>query len=592
MHFLEQLSDIVGRAFEACDLDPVYGAVRISDRPDLAQFQCNGALIAAKKAKKNPREIADIVAANLRQNDYIAEINIAGPGFLNINLHDDFIVQKARSQIEGEAAGKAPWKPAKKEMVVMDYGGPNVAKPLHVGHLRSAIIGESLKRIFRFVGDKVIADVHFGDWGLQMGQLISELEVLQPDLLYFDENITQDYPEESPVSLSDLEKLYPIAAANCKADKARMGAARKATFDLQEGRPGYRALWQHFVAVSRAAIEQEYRELDVSFDWWKGEADAAPIIPEMVEGLKQTGLAEESDGAWIIRVEREDDKKTYPPIMLITSEGSAGYHTTDIATIIDRKKELNPGRMLYVVDQRQGLHFEQVFRASEKAGFYPENQLEHLGFGTMNGSDGKPFKTREGGVLKLRDMIEMVEKRAHQRITESGIGANYDEAEQNDIAHKIGVAALKFADLSNPRTSDYIFDLDRFMAFEGKTGPYLLYASVRIGSILRKVDDMGIEIGEGPAQIIVSAPEERDLLLCLLNFGEVLRGAYQKRMPHILCDHGFALAQAFSKFYAACPVASEKDTQIQQSRIWILQATSQQLKQVLTLLGIGIPERM
>ena len=591
MHFLDELSKRVGQAFATAGLDIDLGHVRVSDRPDLAQFQCNGALAAAKTAKQNPRAIAEKIAEDLRADAIFKEVAVAGPGFLNLILTDTFLTD---AMLRYAGLKGAAWQAVGTEIVILDFGGPNVAKPLHVGHLRAAIIGESLKRILRYVGATVIGDVHFGDWGLQMGQLISELEIQEGDLPYFDEDFTGPYPSESPVSLKDLEALYPVAAANCKADADRLAVARKATFALQEGRPGYRALWEHFVQVSRAAIEAEYADLDVSFDLWKGESDAHPLIKDMLLDLRAKGLAEDSEGALIMRVAREDDNKDIPPVMLVTSQGSVGYHTTDIATILDRVRSHDPQRMLYVVDQRQGLHFEQVFRAAAKADYFPEDRLEHLGFGTMNGADGKPFKTREGGVLKLRDMIDMVTARAGERLASSGLAADYDPQEKDDIARKVGIAALKFADLCNPRTSDYVFDLDRFLAFEGKTGPYLLYACVRIQSILRK---MGLELrGEGSDptadDILITANEERDLALCLLQFGDIISQAYHKRMPHVLCDHGFLLAQAFSKFYAACPVANEPDERIRLSRALFCQLAHNQLYTVLDLLAIRVPTRM
>lgn len=595
MTLLDDLTLLVGEAFAAENIDPALGIVKVSDRPDLAQFQCNGALAAAKALKTNPRELAGKIAARLENHEAISDLTIAGPGFLNIKVTDAFLIGKLSEKVGGQSCvpssdlTSALWSSQDKHTIILDYGGPNVAKPLHVGHLRAAIIGESLKRILRHVGAEVISDVHLGDWGLQMGQLISEVALRQPDLVYFDDNFDGPYPSESPVTLKDLEEMYPVASANCKADPARLAKARSATFALQDGHKGYRALWAHFIAVSRASIEQEYADLGVSFDLWKGEADADPLIPDMIKELTAKGLVEESDGAKIIRVARDDDNKKVPPIMLLTSEGSVGYHTTDIATILDRVNSYKPSQMLYVVDQRQALHFEQVFRAAEMAGYFEESNLEHLGFGTMNGKDGKPFKTREGGILKLRDMIDLVEGRAHERILESGMAKGYPPEEVNDIARKIGVAALKFADLSNARTSDYIFDLERFMAFEGKTGPYLLYASVRIRSVLKKAN---ASQADKSSPIQITAPEERDLILCLLNAGEVVRSTYEKRMPHILCEHAFVLAQAFSKFYAACRVSDEADPAIRSSRIALLHQTGVQLDLVLDLLGIDVPERM
>ncbi len=588
MTLKDELSAIAGEAFAAEGLDASLGAVKAADRPDLAQFQCNGALAAAKAAKKNPREIAGAIAERLAARPEFAEVTVAGPGFINLKLTPDFLAARLDA-LCADGGRFGGWSKETPEKIVLDYGGPNVAKPLHVGHLRAGIIGESLKRIMRFAGDDVTGDVHLGDWGLQMGQLISELELRQPDLVYFDPAAQGPFPEDPPISLSDLEEMYPAASAACKDDKARADIARKATKALQSGRPGYVALWRHFVTLSVNAMKKDYADLEVEFDLWKGEADADPLIPELTEDLKTRGVLEESDGAEIIRVAREDDNKEMPPIIFLNSEGAVGYHATDIATIVDRKRALDPDRMLYVVDARQRLHFEQVFRAVEKAGYFDEARLEHLWFGTMNGKDGKPFKTRAGGTLKLRDLIETVTDKARERLVENGFAEGYGEAETQEVARQVGVAALKFADLSNPRTSDYIFDLDRFMAFEGKTGPYLLYASVRVRSVVAKARAAGA--GEAGAAIL-AAPEEIDLALVLLGFADALRDAYERRLPHLLCDHAFTLAQSFSKFYAACRIADEADADIRASRLALASAVGGQLDLVLSLLGFSAPERM
>ncbi len=587
MTLLEELSAVVGDAFAGAGLDSSLGAVKPADRPDLAQFQCNGALAAAKAAKQNPRGLAESVAEKLRDKALFADVTVAGPGFINLTLTDGYL--SARLDAVANLEDYGAWHTPEPEKVVMDYGGPNVAKPLHVGHLRAAIIGESLKRIFRSAGDNVVSDVHLGDWGLPMGQLITELKREQPDLPYFDQEEADPYPAEPPVTLADLERLYPQASAACKADPARAEEARAATADLQKGRPGYRALWRHFVALSRASIEREYADLGVTFDLWKGESDVDPLIEEMAADLRAKGLIEISDGAEIIRIARDGDKKEIPPLILFKSDGSVLYGTTDLATIVDRVRSENPDRIIYIVDQRQRLHFEQVFRAAALAGYFREDGLEHLWFGTMNGKDGKPFKTREGGALKLRDLIDTVTERARARLAESGLAAGYGEDETLDVARKVGVAALKFADLSNPRTSDYIFDLDRFMAFEGKTGPYLLYASVRVRSVLAKAAERGA--GE-PGAVSIAAPEERDLALSLLAFGDAMAEAYKKRAPHILCDHTFQLAQAFSKFYAACRIADEADAKTRESRLALASLTGGQLDFSLFLLGITPPDRM
>ena len=591
MTILAELSEVLGAAFAEAGLDPALGAARWADRPDLAQFQCNGALAAAKAAKQNPRALAERIVASLKDaapsSALFAEISIAGPGFINLTLRDEAL--SARVQAVSDDGRSGGWASARPQTVVMDYGGPNIAKPLHVGHLRSAIIGESLKRIFRFAGDAVIGDAHLGDWGLPMGQLISELQRERPELVYFDPDHAGPFPAQAPISFADLERLYPQASAACKADPDRAAEARAATAQLQQGRPGYRALWRHFIALSRAAVEREYADLDVTFDLWKGESDADPLIPDMAEALRAKGLVEESEGAQIIRVAREDDAKEIPPLILFKSDGSVLYGTTDLATILDRVKTNAPDRMIYVVDQRQSLHFEQVFRASDLAGLFPADRLEHIRFGTMNGKDGKPFKTREGGVLKLRDLIDMVTERASARLAESGLAQDYGLGEAGEVARKVGVAALKFADLSNQRTTDYVFDLDRFMAFEGKTGPYLLYASVRARSVLAKAEAAG---AGGPGPVVIAEPEERDLGLALMAFGEVVREAYEKRMPHILCDHAFQLAQTFSKFYAARRIVDEADAAARASRLTLARATGAQLELILSLLGIEAPARM
>jgi len=584
MALIDALSAEVGAAFEAEGLPAALGAVQVSDRPDLAPFQCNGAMAAAKLAKRAPREVAAGVAARLAASDRIASVEIAGPGFLNLTVADAALESALRAAASDDRLGG--WrKPGEK--IVLDYGGPNIAKPLHVGHLRAAIIGESLKRLFRFIGDEVAADIHLGDWGLPMGMLIDDLARARPDLPYFAEAAAPPFPEVSPVSLADLEVAYPRAAAACKADPERMEAARRATAELQAGRPGYRALWAHFIAVSRAAIEREYADLGVSFDLWKGESDVNDLLEPMGRALAEDGVSRTSDGAVIIPVSREGDSKEIPPLILFKSDGSALYGTTDLATIWDRAEQLAPRRMLYVVDQRQALHFEQVFRAAAKAGYFAEADLEHVGFGTMNGPDGKPFKTREGGVLKLRDLIDMVRAAARARMKEAGVAEGYGEGETEAIAHQVGVAALKFADLSNVRTSNYVFDLERFSAFEGKTGPYLQYAAVRVKSILRKAGER-----PDPSQLRIVSDAERALALAILAFPSALQGAYEKRAPHILCEFVYGLAQKLSAFYGAHHILSEEDASLRASRLAFAATAGALIERVLSLLGIETPERM
>ncbi|MBS0471530.1 MAG: arginine--tRNA ligase [Proteobacteria bacterium] len=581
-----ELSAIAGAAFAAEGLSESFGQVQRSDRPDLAQFQCNGALAAAKAAKQNPRAIATKVAERLKANPLFAKIEIAGPGFINLDLTDAALAERGVTLSKDERLG-APATGEGKAMVI-DFGGPNVAKPMHVGHIRSSVIGDSLQRLFRANGWAVTSDIHLGDWGLQMGQLISEIEHRGIAPVYFDANFTGPYPEQSPVTMDDLEEIYPAASAACKADEARLAEARQATAELQAGRPGYRALWQHFFNVSKVGLDREFGSLGIHFDLWKGEASVDPITVPMVEDLKARKIAVESEGALVIPVERNSDKKEMPPLILVKQDGAVLYGTTDLATIIDRVREQNPDLILYVVDQRQHLHFEQVFRAAEKAGIAGKAALEHAGFGTMNGTDGKPFKTRAGGVMKLFDLIAMVTAEAEKRLAEQGIGADYPPEERADIAKKVGIATLKFADLSNYRLTDYVFDLERFSKFEGKTGPYLQYAAVRIKSILRRAAEQGFATG-APA---IHSPEERTLFLQLLALPDAMAAAEKGRAPNILCDYAFTLAQNYSRFYSEHHILSESDAALRAARLGLCAVTLAVLTKVLGLLGIEVPERM
>jgi arginyl-tRNA synthetase len=581
-----ELSARAGRAFAAEGFAEEFGAVQLSDRPDLAQFQCNGALAAAKLAKANPRAIAEKIAAHLKADPLFAKVEIAGPGFINLDVTDSALALRLSAMANDVRLG-APETGNGKRLVI-DFGGPNVAKPMHVGHLRSAIIGDSLQRLFRANGWHVVSDVHLGDWGLQMGQLISEIEHRGLAPIYFDAKFSGPYPNRSPVTMEDLEELYPSASAACKADPARLEEARLATAELQAGRPGYRALWQHFVGVSEVGLTREYESLGVHFDLWKGEAAVDRLIAPMVEDLKASRLAVMSEGALVIPVAEPGDKKEMPPLILLKSDGAVLYGTTDLATIVDRIQTQNPDFILYVVDQRQHGHFEQVFRASKKAGLNGHAGLEHAGFGTMNGVDGKPFKTREGGVLKLYDLIAMATDEAGKRLAEQGLAEEYPVEERAAIAKAVGIASIKFADLSNHRISNYIFDLSRFTRFEGKTGPYLQYASVRIQSILRKAEAEGY----ASAMPVVRSPEERRLALLLLSIAEAMEGAELKRAPNILCDYAFTLAQEFSRFYAEHHIMSETDADLRAARLGLCALTLRTLSKVLDLLGIEIPVRM
>jgi len=583
--FRSQLTKLASRAFEAEGFDAAAGRVNPSDRPDLADFQCNGALAVAKQAKANPRDVAGRVLGHIGGDARLKSADIAGPGFLNFILSETALNDRANALRVDERLG-AP-RVACPRKVIIDFGGPNVAKEMHIGHLRTAVIGESLKRVFRFLGDTVAGDAHFGDWGYQMGLLIVALSEEQPDLPYFDDAFAGDYPAEPPVSLDDLGRLYPMASAKGKADADYRDRARKATKELQAGRRGYRALWRHFVTVSREALERDYAALGVTFDLWNGESDADPYIEPMIEDLKAKGLLVPDQGAQIIRVAREDDRKDIPPLLVVSSEGSAMYGTTDLATIVQRKKEFGPDLALYVVDQRQAGHFEQVFRAAYLAGYAHEGELEHAANGTVNGPDGTPFKTRDGGTLKLHELLGQAVEKATARLHEAGLGEGLSEAAFADTAHKVAVAALKFAELSNHRMTNYIFDLDRFTSFEGKTGPYLLYQAVRMKSILRKAREQQMFEGE----ISIAEPAERELVLLLDAFDGNLRETYLKRAPNLLADHVYRLAQTFSKFYAACPVLAGEDS-VKGSRLALVSLTLRQLELGLDLLGLSTPEQM
>lgn len=581
------LGQAVSAAFVALGLDESLGKVGVSDRPDLADFQCNGALAAAKLARRNPREIAAEVAAGLSGHPLLASVEVAGAGFVNLRISDQALTDRVRSlALDSHLGAEVVAVPRR---VIVDYGGPNVAKPMHVGHLRASIIGESIKRIYRFCGDTVWGDAHFGDWGFQMGLLIVAAGDENPNWLAVAEGDGEPDPALlAELDLAALDRLYPIAAAKAKEDTEFRDRARKATALLQGGKPGYLALWRHFAEVSRAALKREFDALGIHFDLWMGESDADPLIPAMVEDLKAKGLLVEDQGAQIIRVVREGDKRELPPLLVISSEGSAMYGTTDLATIVGRRRDQDPDLVLYCVDQRQGDHFVQVFRAAVLAGYATDEGLEHIGFGTMNGTDGKPFKTRAGGVLKLHDLIQMATDKARERLREAGLGAELTPEAFEQTAHKVAIAALKFADLQNFRGTSYVFDLDRFTSFEGKTGPYLLYQAVRVKSLLRRAADEGLVAGE----MMIGEPAERDLALTLDAFQQAVSEAYDKKAPHYVAEHAYRLAQAYSKFYAACPVLSAKDTVIKASRLALSQTTLNQLEQALDLLGIETPERM
>lgn len=583
-----QLTQIVAEAFADNGFDPGYGSVEKSNRPDLGQFQCNGALAAAKQYKMNPRQLAQKVVDSLQANPILQDISLAGPGFINITLSDEFLADHIQHAAQDERLGCDAVSPVMK--IIVDYGGANIAKPLHVGHLRAAIIGESLKRLARFLGHDVLGDVHLGDWGLQMGMIISELERRQPELPYFDPDYRGSYPQEPPFTIEDLEEIYPTVSARAKDDPAVMEAARQATYQLQQDHRGYRALWQHIFDVSVADLKADYHALNIDFDLWYGESHTQDRLPRLIERLQREGWAYQSQGALVVDVNEAEESKNLPPLMLVKSDGAVLYGTTDLATIEQRVEDYDPDLLLYVVDKRQSDHFRQVFRAAHKTGIAPESlNMIHIGFGTMNGKDGKPFKTRAGGVMKLKDLIRMITDKALERMNAADIAKEYSEEERQEIARIIGVATLKFADLMNHYTTDYIFDLDRFASFDGRTGPYLLYTAVRIKSILRKAAEQGLE----PVRILPAASQvERDLFLKLADFPNALDLAFENYAPNYVCEYAYTLASLFTSFYHEHHILREDDPARQASWLGLAQISLAVLEQVLNLLGIEVPERM
>ncbi|OPJ59286.1 arginine--tRNA ligase [Clostridium oryzae] len=584
--FLDELTKIVEDAFEASGYDGIYGKMSLSDRPDLCQFQCNGALPAAKAYKKAPFMIAKDVVEKLENSDVFEKVFTAGPGFINFIVKDTFLTQYLNSMKSEEKFGlKAAENP---KTIIIDFGGANVAKPLHVGHLRSAIIGESIKRICKYLGHTVIGDVHLGDWGLQIGMVISELYRRKPELPYFDDNFSGEYPKEPPFTIDELSEIYPAASKLAKSDEAAMEAAKKATFELQKGKPGYIAIWKHILSVSTADLKKNYGALNVEFDLWKGESDAEEYIPDMLKYLNENNYTHKSEGALVVDVAKEDDTYEIPPIILLKSDGAVLYGTTDLATIVQRIKDYNPDEIIYVVDKRQGLHFEQVFRCAKKTNIADEKlKLQFIGFGTMNGKDGKPFKTREGGVMKLHDLIQLIKDNAKGKLKDD---RDFSEEETEEIARIIGTAALKYGDLSNAVTKDYVFDLDRFSSFEGNTGPYLLYTVVRIKSILKKAAEDGVNASN--SILTPTNNVERDLMLKLVKFGEAIEGSYEDKAPNKICEYLYDLSNLFNRFYHENKILSEEDLNKKASWIALLKLTLGILDTGLNLLGIESPERM
>ena len=544
-------------------------------------------MAGAKKYHCAPIQIANKVAESLKEQELFSEVNAVNPGFLNLKLAPAYVQEYLQGMADDERLGCE--KTANPKTIVIDYGGPNVAKPLHVGHLRSAIIGESVKRLGRFAGHKVIGDIHLGDWGLQMGLIITELKERKPDLVYFDEDYTGEYPTEAPFTISELEEIYPAASARSKEDEAYKEQAMHATYLVQHGHRGYQAILQHILNVSVTDLKRNYANLNVEFDLWKGESDAQPYIPDMVEKLKNEGFAYESEGALVVDVKEDTDTKEVPPCMILKSDGASLYTTTDLATLVERRKLFDPDEVIYVVDKRQEMHFIQVFRCAKKTGLVkPETDLEFLGFGTMNGKDGKPFKTREGGVMRLEYLIADINEKMYQKIAEN---SEISEEEARDTAKKIGLSAIKYGDLSNQASKDYVFDIDRFTSFEGNTGPYILYTIVRIKSILNKYQAQGGDATKGriPA---AENDSQKALELVLARFNGVLENAFDELAPHKVCAYIYELANAFNKFYHETKILGEEDEEKRAGLVAVLQLTKRVLETCIDVLGFEAPERM
>ena len=575
-------------AFTACGYDEKYEKVTVSNRPDLCEYQCNGAMAAAKAYKKKPIDIAGEVVEKAKESAMFSEINAVMPGFINLRIAPEYLAGYMNRMAEDPKYGLEETK--EPETIIVDYGGANVAKPLHVGHLRSAVIGESIKRISRYMGHKVIGDVHLGDWGLQMGLIIEELHDRQPNLPYFDENFTGEYPKEPPFTISELEEIYPAASAKSKQDEAFKERAQEATFKLQSGYAPYRAIWEHIMNVSLKDLKRNYGNLNVSFDLWKGESDAQPYIPQLIDDLVEKGLAYESQGALVVDIAEETDTKELPPCIVRKSDGAALYATSDLATIVQREQDYHPDRYIYVVDKRQELHFTQVFRVAKKAGIVSDKtKMVFLGFGTMNSKDGGPFKTRDGGVMRLERLIADINEEVYKKVQEK---QRVSEEEMRKTAEMIGLAALKYGDLSNQATKDYVFDVDRFISFEGNTGPHIQYMVVRIKSILEKYRElMGGSYTLVPVRP-ASSETEKALQLELCRFGEVVETAFAETAPHRICQYMYDLSDAFNNFYLVNKIIGEEDREKQAGFISLISLTKDVLNACMDLLGIEAPEHM
>lgn len=584
---IDLIEEELGAAFERAGYDRSYGKITLSNRPDLCEYQCNGAMAGAKAYRKAPFMIADDVIANLTDKVHIGEIEAVKPGFINIKLSREAVASYL-NRMRGDA-GLGIEKAEKPQSIIVDYGGPNVAKPLHVGHLRSAIIGESVKRIARKMGHKVLGDIHLGDWGYQMGLIITELKERQPELAYFDDEFDGEYPKEAPFTIGELEEIYPTASAKAKEDEEYRERALNATRLLQNGHRGYTAVWRHIMDVSVKDLKKNYENLNVTFDLWKGESDAQSDIPDMIGRLKADGFAHIDQGALVIDVQEESDTKEVPPCMIQKSDGASLYGTTDLATLVQRRRDYDPDQIIYLADKRQELHFVQVFRSAKKTGIIaPETKLEFLGFGTMNGKDGKPFKTREGGIMRLESLIADIEEEMYKKITDN---RTVEESEAKATAKIVGMSAIKYGDLSNQAAKDYVFDVDRFTSFEGNTGPYILYTIVRIKSILNKYTAGGGRL-ENLSVAPAAGDSEKALMLEALRYSDVLETAYGELAPHKICAYIYELANAFNKFYHETKILAEEDEKQKESYIALLLLTKDILESCIDLLGFEAPERM
>ncbi len=584
---VDLLAEELAEAFEGAGYDRSLARVTLSNRPDLCEYQCNGAMAGAKAYKKAPVMIANDVAARLADSVYMEDVKVVNPGFINIRLRPEKLASYLdEMKQDGELGVEKTKNP---QMIMVDYGGPNVAKPLHVGHLRSAIIGESVKRIARRMGHKVLGDIHLGDWGYQMGLIITELKERKPELPYFDEAFEGEYPQEAPFTIGELEEIYPAASARAKEDEVYREAALNATYLLQNGHKGYIAVWRHIMNVSVADLKKNYRNLKVEFDLWKGEADAQELIPDMIERLKKEGYAHVDEGALVIDVQKESDTKEIPPCMIQKSDGASLYGTTDLATLIQRVRDYQPDRIVYVVDKRQELHFVQVFRAAKKTGIVPEETtLQFLGFGTMNGKDGKPFKTREGGVMRLENLIGEIEDEMYQKITDN---RTVEADEARSTAKIVGLSAIKYGDLSNQASKDYVFDVDRFTSFEGNTGPYILYTIVRIKSILNKYTADGASLS-GLTVNGAAGESEKALMLEAVKYNEVMETAYEELAPHKICAYIYDLANSFNRFYHETKILTEENEETKKGYLALLVLTKEILESCIDVLGFEAPERM